>query len=195
MKISEAWHEFHTIAEMKWLHSSITIATRTFKFIPYIPSYKVTRLSKSDPFSCDVIPFLQWYETHTVLLSFYAREALASRGNRASGLSVSPSIDQVKIFVQGRILRPINGSKLIFHTRMYLYETSRKIQEPWPHDLYFMVHWLRTGQVIKVKIFVQGRILSSTNGSKLIFHIRMYFYETSGTIQEPWPHDLYFTVC
>ena len=48
--------------------------------------------------------------------------------------------------------------------------------------------------IVKVKIFVQGRILSSTNGSKLIFHIRMYLYETSRNIQEPWPHGLYFTV-
>ena len=37
---------------------------------------------------------------------------------------------KVKIFVQGRISRPINGSKLIFHMRMYLYENSRNIQEP-----------------------------------------------------------------
>ena len=51
------------------------------------------------------------------------------------------------------------------------------------------------GQIIKVKIFVQGRILSSTTGSKLIFHMRMYLYETSRSIQEPWPHDLYHTVC
>ena len=42
------------------------------------------------------------------------------------------------------ISRPINGSKLIFHLSMYLYETSRNIQEPWPHDLYFTIHWLRT---------------------------------------------------
>ena len=40
------------------------------------------------------------------------------------------------------------------------------------------------GQIIKVKIFVQGRILSSNNGSKLIFHIRMYLYETSRNVQE-----------
>ena len=26
----------HAIAEMKWVHSSVTIATKTFKFIPYI---------------------------------------------------------------------------------------------------------------------------------------------------------------
>ena len=31
MKMSGA---FHTIAEMEWVHSSVTIATRTFKFIP-----------------------------------------------------------------------------------------------------------------------------------------------------------------
>ena len=54
-----------------------------------------------------------------------------------------PSEDQVKIFGPGRISRPISGSKLIFHTRIYLYERSRNLQEPWPCDLYFMVHWLR----------------------------------------------------
>ena len=43
---------------------------------------------------------------------------------------VCPSVDQVKIFVQGRISRSIDGSKLIFHMRMYLYQTSRNIQEP-----------------------------------------------------------------
>ena len=42
---------------------------------------------------------------------------------------VPPSVDQVKIFVQGRIARPINASKLIFHMRVYLYEISRNIQE------------------------------------------------------------------
>ena len=47
-------------------------------------------------------------------------------------------ITKVKIFVQGRI--SINGCKFIFHMRMYLYETSRNIQETWPHDLYFTVH-------------------------------------------------------
>ena len=57
---------------------------------------------------------------------------------------VRPSEDQAKMFGQGRISIPINGSKLIFHMRIYHYETSRNIQEPWPHDLYFTVHWLRT---------------------------------------------------
>ena len=59
------------------------------------------------------------------------------------------------------------------------------------------ISWLTSdfGQIIKAKIFVQDRILSSTNGSQLIFHMRMYPYETSRNIQEPWPHDLYFTVC
>ena len=40
---------------------------------------------------------------------------------------------QVKFFVQGRISRPINRSKLIFHMRMYRYETSRNIYKS--HDL------------------------------------------------------------
>ena len=57
---------------------------------------------------------------------------------------VRPSVDQVNIFVQGRISRPINGSNLIFHIRVYLRETSRNMQEPWPYDLYFTVHWLQT---------------------------------------------------
>ena len=43
------------------------------------------------------------------------------------------------------------------------------------------------GQITKIKIFVQGRILSITNGSKLIFHMKMCLYETSRNIQEPWP--------
>ena len=179
---------------------------------------------------------------------FYASAASARRGHRVFGLSVHQSEDQVKIFVQGRISRPINGSmlifhedislwdqqeyaramtswpifhspltsdfgqiikvfvqgrisrpindsNLIFHMRMYLYETSRNIQEPWPPDQYFMVHWLWTfGQIIKVKIFVQGRISRPIDSSNLIFHMRMYRYETSRNIQEPWPPDQYFMV-
>ena len=41
------------------------------------------------------------------------------------------------------------------------------------------------GQIIKIKTFVQGRISRPSNGSKLIFHMRMYRYETSRNIQEP----------
>ena len=47
-------------------------------------------------------------------------------------LSVRPSVDQVKIFGQGRISRPFNGSNLVFYMRVYLYETSKNIQS---HDL------------------------------------------------------------
>ena len=39
-------------------------------------------------------------------------------------------IIKVNIFVHARISRPINSFKLIFHMRMYLYETSRNIKEP-----------------------------------------------------------------
>ena len=126
-------------------------------------------------FICFALPFFN----SIILMSycFLCPHGLSPPGHRALGLSVRTSVDQVKIFVQGRISRPIKDSKLIFHMRMYLYETSRNIQEPWP-----IFHGPLTsdfGQIIKVKIFVQGRILSSTNGSKLIFHIRMYLYETS----------------
>ena len=46
----------------------------------------------------------------------------------------------------------------------------------------------------QVKIFGQGRISSSINGRKLIFHMRIYLCQTSRNIQNPWAPDLYFTV-
>ena len=46
---------------------------------------------------------------------------------------------QGKDFVQGRILKPINDSKLIFHMKMYLCEISRTIQEPLPPDIHLTV--------------------------------------------------------
>ena len=36
MQISGAWHALHAITEMEWVHSSVTIVTMTFKFIPNI---------------------------------------------------------------------------------------------------------------------------------------------------------------
>ena len=55
-------------------------------------------------------------------------------------ISISPSEDQGKIFVQGRISRSIKGSQLLVHVSMYLYDTSRNIKELRHHDLYFTVH-------------------------------------------------------
>ena len=54
------------------------------------------------------------------------------------------------------------------------------------HDLmtYGPLH-LDFGQIIKVKIFVKGGISRPINGSKLLFHFRMYIYQISRTIQEP----------
>ena len=46
---------------------------------------------------------------------------------------------------------------------MYLYETSRNIQEPWPHDLYFTVCWLQTLADVPWLIF-----LSSVDSSALL---------------------------
>ena len=76
-------------------------------------------------------------------------------------------IIKVKIFVQGKILNSSNGSKLIFHMRMYFYEPT-SVLTSWP-----IFHCLLTedfGQFSMVKIFVIGRFLSSTDGSKLIFY-------------------------
>ena len=64
---------------------------------------------------------------------------------------------------------------------MYFYETSRNIQEPWP--IFHGPLTLDFGQVIKVKIFVQGRLSRPINGSKFIFHMNMYLYKTSRNIQ------------
>ena len=79
-------------------------------------------------------------------------------------------IIKVKIIVQGRILRSADGSKLIFHIRMYmyLYETGRNIQDPWP-----IFHSLLNsdfGLFSMVKIFVISRFLSSIDGSMFIFY-------------------------
>ena len=107
---------------------------------------------------------------------------------------VRSSVDQVKIFVQGRF------SILMVASWYFIWGciSTRPAGIYKSHDL--MTYISRStdfglGQIIKVKIFVQGKMLSSTNDSKLIFRMRMYLYETSTNIQEPWPHDLYFTVC
>ena len=75
------------------------------------------------------------------------------------------SVDQVKIFVQGRISRPINGSKLVFHMKMRLAGLYKS------HDLMTLILLTSDfGQFSMVKIFVIGRLLSSVDGSKLIFY-------------------------
>ena len=58
------------------------------------------------------------------------RPRLAGGMERLGCPYIPTSIDHVKIFVQGRISRHFNGSKLIFHMRIYLYETSSNVQDP-----------------------------------------------------------------
>ena len=82
-------------------------------------------------------------------------------------------IIKVEIFVQGRISRHINGSKLIVHMRMYLHETSRIIQEPWPHDLYIFFCWLQI-----LANFPWLRFLSQVDSWALLMVASWYF--TSG---------------
>ena len=117
------------------------------------------------------------------LQSCYAPAASARRGHRAFGLSIRVyvrlSVDQVNIFVQGRISRPFNGSKKIFHMRMYLWDQQEYTRAMTSWSIFHGPLTSDFGQIIKVKIFVQGRILTSTNGSKLIFHMMMNLYETS----------------
>ena len=97
------------------------------------------------------------YKTHDLLTYI----------SRSTDLGLGPDHQcKVKVFVQGRISRPINGSKLIFHMRMYLYETSKSMSF-WP-----IFHGLLTsdfGRFSMVNILIIGRFLSSTDGSKLIY--------------------------
>ena len=62
---------------------------------------------------------------------FYASAALARRGDRAFGLYVHPSkrLRFLSKVESQDLLQRCNGSKLIFHLRMYFYETSRNILE------------------------------------------------------------------
>ena len=122
--------------------------------------------------------------------NFYAPAASVHLWHRAFGLSehayVHLSTDQVKIFVQGRISRPVNGSKFdISYEDVSLWDQREytRVMTSWP-----IFHSPLTSdfdQIIKVKIFIQSRILRSTNGSKLIFHMKMHLYETNRNIQEP----------
>ena len=72
---------------------------------------------------CDI--YYMFYHFYAYI--FLCPHGLSPPGTLSVGVvrtSVHLSEDQVKIFVQGRISRPSNGSKLIFHMRMYLYETA-----------------------------------------------------------------------
>ena len=123
------------------------------------------------------------YKSHDLIPTFY--------GPLTSDFG---QIIKVNIFIQSKISRSINCSKSIFHMRMYLWDQQEytRAMTSWP--IFHGPLTLDFGQIIEVNIFVQGRISRPINGSKLIFHMRMYLYEPSRNIQEPWPHDLYFTV-
>ena len=108
--------------------------------------------------------------------------------------SIHLSEDQVKIFVQGRISRAIMVASWYFIWEYSLWDQQEytRVMTSWP--IFHGPLTLDFGQIIMVD-FVQGRISRPVNGSKLLFHLRMYIYEISRNIQEPWPPDLYFTVC
>ena len=122
-------------------------------------------------------------------MTCYAPAASTRWGHREFGLSVRayvcPSVDQVKISIQRRISRPINGSKLIFYEDVSLSDQQEYTRVMTSCPIFYGPLTLDFDQIIKVNIFVQGRILSSTNDGKLIFHMRMYLCETSRNIQEP----------
>ena len=128
------------------------------------------------------------------LFSSYAPVASARRGHRAFRLSVfayvRSSVDQVNI------LSKVESQDLLMVASWYFIWVCISMRPAGiykSHDLMTSLpifHGPLTSdlsQIIKVKIFVQGRILSSTNGSKLIFHLRMYLYEASRNIEDPWP--------
>ena len=130
---------------------------------------------------------------------FYASMALAPWGHRAFGLSVHA---YVRLLTRLRFLSKVESQDLLMVASRYFIWACISLRPAGiykSHDIMTYISGCPLtsdfGQIIKVRIFVQDRILTSTNGSKLIFHIRMYLCETIRYIQEPWPHDLYFTVC
>ena len=93
---------------------------------------------------------------------FYAPAALGMLGHRAFGLSICPSIDQVKIFAQGRISRSINGRELIFYNmRMYLYETSRNIQKSSRSLIWVMMVQHKTSD----QYLISGKVFTRSSSS------------------------------
>ena len=74
------------------------------------------------------------------LAGIYKSHDLMTCISRSTDFRLWPDYPKVKIFVQGRISKPINGSKSIFHMRMYLCETSWNIQEPLTSEQYFTVY-------------------------------------------------------
>ena len=141
--------------------------------------------------------FIWWYISLRPAWSYKSHDRMTYIFHDPLTSDSGQIIIKVKILVQGRISRPVNGSKLIFHIRMYLslwdQQECTRAMASWP--IFRGPLTSDFGQIIKIIIFVHGRISRPVNGSKLIFYIRVYLYETSRNIQEPWPPDLYFTVC
>ena len=72
--------------------------------------------------------------------------------------------------------------------RMYLYENSRNVQEPWPPDLYFTVHWLQT--LARLSLL---RFLSKVESQDLLMVASWYFIWGCISIRPPGickSHDL-----
>ena len=190
LEISENYVKRHDGGSCNKKHHRRDLVFSPWKHLP-------TGNDQSNPLLLPYKNLLPHKNTYIILI---CPTAYACRGHRAFGLSirsvrtsVRPSVERVKIFVQGRISRSINGSELIFHVmRMYLFEISReytRVITSW--TMFYSPLTSDFGQIIKFKISSNN----GNNGDKLIFYIRMYLYETSRTIQEPWRHDLYFTVC
>ena len=111
----------------------LTVATLPHSTICYLHNFwSVWEILQQG--TCIFCCYFQWGSnpfTKPNSYTFLCPVASACWGHRVFGFSVCeyirPSKDQVKILGQGRISRSINGSKLIFHMRIYLNETSRNM--------------------------------------------------------------------
>ena len=112
-------------------------------------------------------------------VGFYAPAAPTRQGiERSSCLCVRacvrscvrPSVGQVKIFVKGRISRPINGSKLIFHMRTKsLWEQQEYTRFMTSRPIFHGPLTSVFGHIIKFEISVQGGIISSTDSRPICY--------------------------
>ena len=108
MKIAEAWHAFHVIAEIESVHRLVTIATRTFKFmlkIPLLWSYQAINvwiLQLLWQHSYDVIPLVQCHEMHARLLRFSSCIPVLILKSQRLKFSQTNNFSQInKFFVTG----------------------------------------------------------------------------------------------
>ena len=138
--------------------------------------------------------FVRLASTKTILL---CPVASARGGTERSGCAyVHLSEVQIKIFVQGRISRPVKSSKLIFHNEdvsLWDQQEYTIAMTSWP--IFLAPLTSDFGQIIKVMILskVESQDLLVVASWYFIWICRSIIYQQEYT--SAWPPNLYFMVC